>query len=306
METPSLTVLVCSRFRHEKLRQFIESLERSVVPGDLALELVVVINEPPDSDIGWLERICEKAHHPIRVCREPIKGLSRARNRGVRESTGDYVFFTDDDVVLESDTLEAISRVVSAGDRPIFGGRVELHDPSDYPMTIKTSTAPETLGRTTDPFGFVHGCCLCVSRGVLNSVGAFDTILGAGAPLRSAEDLDLVLRCFRKGFRVDYEPRVAVRHDHGRKSLRALTPLLDGYALGAGAVLWKSLCAGSFLPARAMARDLARSVRDIGKYRSWEYLRIAVLRKYGYTMIGFFLYPILLLRDIMLGRMRRH
>lgn len=93
------------------------------VPDGLAWELVVIDNGSSDntSDVAlsFSDRI------PVRVVREDVPGLSNARNRGVAEARGEYICWTDDDVVIDPDWLCAYTEAFRKHpEAAIFGGRV--------------------------------------------------------------------------------------------------------------------------------------------------------------------------------------
>ena len=47
---------------------------------------------------------------------ERQQGLSWARNAGIRESQGEVIAFTDDDVIVEPDWLRNLTSVLHAGE----------------------------------------------------------------------------------------------------------------------------------------------------------------------------------------------
>ena len=67
-------------------------------------------------DPGAFARMAER---PVRVVREPAPGGSNARNRGLREASGEIVVFADDDVVVDRDWLTRM-----ADPSPATGGSV--------------------------------------------------------------------------------------------------------------------------------------------------------------------------------------
>ena len=61
---------------------------------------------------------------PVRSILEPLAGLSNARNTGVLASKGDFVIWTDDDVLVDEDWLSAYFKSFKAHpEQPIFGGK---------------------------------------------------------------------------------------------------------------------------------------------------------------------------------------
>lgn len=74
------------------IRQALESLlQQTTLPE----EILVVDNGSTDETVAAVE----KFRHPVRLLREPCKGASFARNRGIFESKGDLVAFLDSDDV---------------------------------------------------------------------------------------------------------------------------------------------------------------------------------------------------------------
>jgi glycosyltransferase involved in cell wall biosynthesis len=63
---------------------------------------------------------------PVRRAWEERPGLSNARNRAVAEATGDYILWTDDDVLVDPDWLAAYCRAFRRWpEADLFGGPIE-------------------------------------------------------------------------------------------------------------------------------------------------------------------------------------
>jgi glycosyltransferase involved in cell wall biosynthesis len=118
-----ISVVVCTRNRAVQLGEFLASARGLVVPAGLDWELIVVDN-------GSKDRTAEVAMSfapglPIRCVREEEPGLSNARNKGVAEAKGDYICWTDDDVVLDPQWLAAYAEAFQAHpEAAIFGARI--------------------------------------------------------------------------------------------------------------------------------------------------------------------------------------
>lgn len=171
---------------------------------------------------------------PIRYVQEPRRGLSCARNAGIYHSRGDPIVFTDDDCYPASNFIDSAVEVFLDQRVDFFGGRVLLHDPEDYPTTIKTASDAEWIHPNTFvSVGVIHGANMGFRRYVANKIGGFNELLGAGAPLLSAEDIEYVGRASAAGFRGGYFPGPTVSHHHGRKSVD-VPKLQKGYDIGRG------------------------------------------------------------------------
>src|SRR5699024_8486031 len=76
-------------------------------PSGCQAELLVVDNNSTDATAKVVRRHQDslpKDEHPVRYIKEPIQGLSHARNRGIKEARTPYVVFLDDDI-RATDTL---------------------------------------------------------------------------------------------------------------------------------------------------------------------------------------------------------
>jgi GT2 family glycosyltransferase len=123
----------------------------------------------------------------------------------------------------------------------VIGGRVELWDKSHRPITIKTTLAEETLGRRTDPVGFIHGCNMNYHRVVYDRVGGFDVRFGPGAPLLCSDDLDFFYRAAEAGFSVVYSPKPVMFHNHGRTTDEQVGRLMRTYETSVGSFYAKHI-----------------------------------------------------------------
>src|SRR5688500_3500637 len=94
-----VTVIICTRNRADQLRRTLESAAAVDTPEHVSWELLVVDNGSTDHTPEVVESFSGRL--PIRRVSEPEAGLSNARNRGVAEAKGDYICWTDDDVLID-------------------------------------------------------------------------------------------------------------------------------------------------------------------------------------------------------------
>ena len=100
MGEPSLVsvVIPCYKQAHF-LGHAIESVQRQTYP---AVEIIVVDDGSPDGTRAVVE-----SFPAVNYVRQENKGLSAARNRGLRESQGSYLVFLDADDLLLPDAVAA-------------------------------------------------------------------------------------------------------------------------------------------------------------------------------------------------------
>ena len=260
----SLSVIVCTRDRPQQLRRCLARIGSLVHPTQGTVEILVVNNGRRDGVPELVDEVARGASLPFRYLEEPAPGLARGRNRGLAEARGEIIAFTDDDCLPAEDWLAALETAFCRRAVDLLGGRVELHSPSDRPVTIKTKPRRESLLAASDLDGFLHGCNFAFRRSVVERIGGFDPRLGAGSLVPGAEDTDLVYRAFRAGFGVSYEPSVVVAHAHGRKTARAEARLRRRYRIALGALQTKYALRGDRDMRAWLVRDLRRHLGAAG------------------------------------------
>src|SRR5260370_6242665 len=130
----------CTFSRAESLRRTLDSLAAMRVAGDLAWELVVVNNNSTDHTDAVIEECRERL--PLRREFEPLQGHSNARNRAIAAARGEYIVWTDDDVIVGAGWLAAYAEAFRHWpDAVVFGGRIRLrYEPSVVKWVAESET----------------------------------------------------------------------------------------------------------------------------------------------------------------------
>lgn len=238
---PSVSLIICTRNRASRLATCLEHVARLQPPAG-GWELVVVDNASTDDTGRMIDDFARAAEFPVLHVHEPRPGLGRARNAGIARAQADIYAFTDDDCYVRPDFLLQVCRVFEQEALGYIGGRITLYDPSDDVATTKDVPSPEPIApHAFVPAGKIHGANMAVRREVIERIGGFDPMLGAGALFRSGEDLDLASRASWAGWAGAYDPRPVVAHHHGRKPGKDVQNLRGGYDHGIGACFAKAL-----------------------------------------------------------------
>jgi len=250
-----VTVVVCSRNRPVILANCLKLLQQLHY---VSVEVVVVDNAPSSEETrDCFERLVGDDDR-FRYVREPVPGLSRARNCGLDRASTRYVAFTDDDVQVDPWWLEGILAGFASdalvGCVTGLAPAAELDDPAQHFFDRRYSWSSHMEPRVFDLAGqgdesplypysaglFGTGANFAVDRELFTRLGGFDEALGAGSPAGGGEDLDAFVRVLRAGRSLAYEPSAIVWHVH-RADARALRRQLFYYGAGLTAFLTKYL-----------------------------------------------------------------
>lgn len=123
MTSTYISVVICTRNRANQLSNVLNSIVALKVPPDLDWELLIVDNGSKDNTYEVVTSYASKL--PVRCVREETPGLSNARNKGVAEAKGQYICWTDDDVELDQNWLNAYFEAFKKHpDGAVFGGKI--------------------------------------------------------------------------------------------------------------------------------------------------------------------------------------
>jgi glycosyltransferase involved in cell wall biosynthesis len=256
-----VSVIVCTYNRSESLRQALSNMEGLAIPEGVIWELLVIDNNSTDDTRETVEEFQRKSILPLQYILERCRGKSHALNSGIKAASGEILAFTDDDCIVDNGWLASVvSEFQSDPNLSLMGGRVELYNKSDRPVTIRTFRHRLSLGSPGQLFNFIAGCNLAVRRTVFEKVGRFDIHFGPGTAI-VVDDVDFIFRTFKRGLKIIYSPDVLVYHNHGRRTDEQVRTLNRSYIIGRGGFYCKHILRGD---------------RDVLKMAYWE---IATLLK---------------------------
>jgi len=251
---PPSSVIVCSRNRPRYLLETVES----VLQGRQRPAEIVIVDQS-DEPHPTLATMGARDGCAIRYLHSAERGVSRARNTGMRAAATELLIYTDDDVFVDPGWLEPMVRQLGEmGPRGVVTGRV-LATPDEVPggfapALVSSETSAEYLGRTAKDV--LEAGNMGVHRVTMLALGGYDEELGPGTGYPAGEDNDMGYRLLAAGCRIRYVPEGVIYHRAWRGPEEYL-PLRWRYGLGQGAYYGKHLRTGG----RYMARRLARLLR---------------------------------------------
>jgi glycosyltransferase involved in cell wall biosynthesis len=225
-----ISLIVATVGRTMELERLLTSLDAQSYKG---FEILFVDQNPDDRLVAVRQKYPRLRVRHLRSER----GLSRARNVGLREANGQIIAFPDDDCWYPSTLLESVFRWFM--DHPECDGLfTSMRTADNVPMTPKW---PPPAGVCTKEN--VWDCTVSFTaflrKQLVDAVGEFNESLGLGAdsPYQACEDIDYFIRPLTLGFRMWYEPELVVHHPRSRSlniRIRRAYPfaLAHGYVLG--------------------------------------------------------------------------
>jgi GT2 family glycosyltransferase len=236
----------------------------SVLASTGFTELIVVDqSDGPESELA-LSRLFDPR---LRYVRTPTRGVTSGRNVGIELSRGDVIVFTDDDCRVAADWVPTLTNIFATDpEAAVVCGRVRV--PDDVRQSGFTESfeprVREWKGRFP-PFGTDWGITanLAVRRDVVERIGRFDPVLGAGGPLRSGGEPDFLFRVLRSGYKIVNAREVVVDHLGVRAPGKESQRLIRGYGIGTGAALFKHVRLGDAVALRVYLGFIGANLRRI-------------------------------------------
>lgn len=223
--TLNVTIVVPTHNRAALLRRSLASIFGIALPAGVKADLLVINNRCTDDTSDVVRDLARRAPLPVREVAEDRTGLGYARNRGLKEASGDHVVFFDDDVEVDPDWLAA------------YGGALEEHGadcvvgpvhPLFEKVPLPGYLTPIVLESITSPYSRrgdapcvlpaetayeIPGCNFGVRKEAALRVGGFDTRLDRrGKGLLAGGDYEFGLKLVAAGARIVYHPGCAIRH----------------------------------------------------------------------------------------------
>jgi glycosyltransferase involved in cell wall biosynthesis len=212
--------------RTAEVQRFLETLDAQTYRE---FELIVIDQNSDDRLSAILSSFSKR--FPIKLLRSE-RGLSRARNFGLKHVQGSLVGFPDDDCWYPPNVLADVASHFEAN--PDWGGVTGRSvDENGVESGARFLPVSATLSLTTAWYAISYAVFL--RRHVVDSVGGFDETLGVGAgtAFGSGEETDYVIRAIRNGHAIRYVSEVVVCHPNPVRTFDA-TAQRRGYNYGCG------------------------------------------------------------------------
>lgn len=210
----TVSIVVCTRNRSRSLLNALHSLIVLETENLFHYEIVVINNNSTDDTSLAVRGLAASTSITVREFVETKAGVVYARNRGVQESSGEWIAFFDDDQLADPKWLFELLQCGLKQKCLCVGGAVKLSLPDGFNepispfcrMLLGETVGMEELERYT-PRRTPGAGNLLVHRSVFESVGLFREEFN-----KRGEDTDLFLRMHSAGIEGWYTPSAIVHH----------------------------------------------------------------------------------------------
>lgn len=213
---PRVSVVVCSYNGSQTIRDCLEGLKKLEYPN---YEVIIVDDGSTDAT-ATIARECG-----FRVISTPNRGLSSARNTGIKAADGEIVAYIDDDAYPDAHWLTYLASTFMTTDYAGVGGP-NLAPPEDGFIARCVANAPGGpvhVLLSDQEAEHIPGCNMAFRKVALESIGGFDQQFRV-----AGDDVDICWQLQQRDLKLGFSPAAVVWH-HRRNSVRAYWRQQKGY-----------------------------------------------------------------------------
>ena len=190
--------------RTKELQACLESIKLQICDS---YEIIIV----DQSDNNKTRELVEKSSDGrIKYIYTDIKGLSHARNIGIKEASGKYLCLLDDDAVYPPQYLETIKNLI--GEDRIVSGVIFSIDDYKTPFINYQKCLD---GKEMSVTRIVEACpsaALAFPRNLVLQIGGFNECLGVGNEFAAGEETEFLLRALDARYSVIHSKKTIAYH----------------------------------------------------------------------------------------------
>lgn len=235
------------------LERLLESLKKNSYFKQKDFGVVIIDDNSPTSKI---KSLCEK--YAVIYLKTKGVGKMAALNYDLRKISSRYVAFIDqDNIIISPDWLRKLKSNFTSDKVGYVGGRVILYKAETQAQKKWEKKGALNKGSQRLELGEIFfkkfrlkgvpvnlctvGSNHIMPRKVLEKIGCHDERFGPGASIDGAGgDLDITYKVLRVGYKVIYDPRAEIGHEHP-KSFPSLKKKMFSYGISDTAIHMKFL-----------------------------------------------------------------
>ncbi len=230
----TISIIIPTFNRAGWLADALRSLIQQRTDGEFEFEIVVCDNASTDDTASVVASIAGASPIPIRYCRQAKPGDAPTRNHALRQATGQWLAFFDDDQLAPENWLSELVAAAEKTGGPIVGGAVQLdltpQERVEFGAHICEALRETNLYPQLQPYlrrALPGTGNALVARSVFDTIGNFDESF-----INGGSDHNFFARARAAGFALWYTPSAVIRHrvDPRRLSVECLR--LDAFSGG--------------------------------------------------------------------------
>jgi len=202
-QKPLISVIIPALNSERTIKQCIKSLiQQSLKKKEY--EIIIIDNGSTDKTLGILDNYKKK----IKILKESKKGSYNARNKGIRNSQGNIIAFTDSDCIADKNWLLNIRKAFSNKEIKIVGGHIEALEKNSYIRKYcnRFGHAQDLHFKSKKPCFATSN--MAVRKTEIKKVGLFNPTLKSGG------DFELCHRIIKSKLEITYEPNAIIKHSY--------------------------------------------------------------------------------------------
>jgi GT2 family glycosyltransferase len=213
---PRVSVVLCSYNGGRTLAQCLASLRHLDYPD----YEVILVDDGSADDTREIAALFPE----VRTIHQVNKGLSEARNVGLRAARGSVIAYTDSDCVADPDWLTLlVHQLVRSGAAAVGGPNLSPDDGRLAACVAVSPGQPTHVLESDQVAEHIPGCNMAFRREALEAVNGFDPVYR-----EAGDDVDVCWRLQQSGMWITFAPGAFVWH-HRRQNPRAYFKQQAGY-----------------------------------------------------------------------------
>lgn len=283
-----LSIIIVSYNTKKLTDECLASVKKSLVGSDISYEIIVIDNVSTD---GSIEMFKKKYPEVRTILNTENVGFGRANNQGMRMAKGNYILLLNSDTIVPNHAITKLYEFTTKHPRAFVGPKLLNMDRTSQTSCGPFLTVPvvfaalflkgDVLGITrwspgkTRHVDWVSGACIMGAKKLF-----FDDLLFDENIFMYMEEIDLLMRARKKGYRTYFYPGSQIIHLGGGSSTnKRKGPILNIYR-GLMFVYRKHYSKFSLFCLRFMLRTKAVIAMTIGFVLGSEHLKTTYAEAY--------------------------